>query len=203
MSLPFAFHTTLQTVPADVPYLKADPASVRAWNAQLEARWSGAGRLPRIGVVWAGSPGHANDRARSISLDTFRPLLDRRAQFINLNRRIMATDADTLDAHSVWCPGDLLVDFAQTAALIEKLDLVITVDTSVAHLAGALGKPVWILLGVPTDFRWMLEREDSPWYPTARLFRQTARGDWNELVRRVGAALDDWLAVRTDADPRR
>ncbi len=203
MSLPFAFHTTLQTVPARIPYLKADPASVRQWHALLEERARESGRLPRIGAVWAGSPRHANDRARSVPLHAFRSLFGRAAQFINLNKQLVAADADTLESHSVWCPGDLLVDFAQTAALVENLDLVVTVDTSVAHLAGALGRPVWILLGVPTDFRWMLERDDSPWYPTARLFRQRARGDWDELIRRTGAALDDWLAARTDADPAR
>jgi tetratricopeptide (TPR) repeat protein len=188
MSLPLAFRTDFASVPARVPYLRADPARVAAWRERLGA----AGR-PRVGFAWSGSSGLRNDR-RSMTLAQMLPLVAGEIDWVSLQKEVAAADAPLLaarDAVRDAAPG--LVDFAETAALVELLDLVITVDTSVAHVAGALAKPVWILLPhSPHDWRWLLGREDSPWYPQARLFRQRAPGDWAEVVERVARALAQW-----------
>ncbi|HLZ20090.1 MAG TPA: glycosyltransferase family 9 protein, partial [Smithellaceae bacterium] len=141
---------------------------------------------PRIGLAWSGSAAHTNDRHRSIPLETLLPLLGIHAEFHSLqkeyreaDRRILMTEENLID-HS-----DRIGDFGDTAALMEEMDLVISVDTAAAHLAGALGKPVWVLLPCIPDFRWLQHREDSPWYPTARLFRQTTPGDWNPVLERI------------------
>lgn len=187
MSLPLAFRTTLETIPAAVPYLSADPARVAAWRARL-----GPAAGPRIGLAWSGRPTHRNDANRSIPLATLAPLLAAGADFVSLQKELREHDRQGLAAlPALRHYGALLQDYDDTAALIACLDLVITVDTSVAHLAGALGRPVWILLPSNPDWRWLLEREDCPWYPTARLFRQARMGDWGEVLRRVGAALRD------------
>jgi tetratricopeptide (TPR) repeat protein len=185
LSLPLAFDTRLTDVPARVPYLRAPPEAVRLWRDRLRG-------LPRpyVGLAWAGNPAHGNDRRRSLALERIANLLSAPAQFVSLQRDLRDGDAERLPrlpqlAHF----GEALTDFGETAALIESLDLVISVDTAVAHLAGAMGKPVWILLPVVPDWRWLLDREDSPWYPTARLFRQTAAGDWDGVLRRVEGAL--------------
>jgi tetratricopeptide (TPR) repeat protein len=187
MSLPHIFGTTGSTIPGDAPYLAVDPALERTWGERLQL-WP----RPRVGLVWAGNPRHENDANRSMPAAAFTPLL--RKQNITLfSLQVGATDAD-----KAWLAGapihDLapgLSDFADTAAAIAQLDLVISVDTAVAHLAGALGRPVWLLVPFVPEWRWMLERTDSPWYPTMRLFRQTAPGDWDALMARVAAALDD------------
>ncbi len=190
MSLPFAFRTTLHTVPATVPYLRADPQVVARWRSVLDSAGT-----PRVGLVWAGNPRHAKDRERSIPLETLAPLFEVTAEFIGLNKEVRDRDRMALRHFPVRALGEQIADFADTAALIENLDLVITVDTAVAHLAGALAKPVWILLDTRADFRWMLDREDTPWYPTARLFRQATPGDWAAVIRRVARALDARLAT--------
>lgn len=189
MSLPLAFNTRLDSIPAAVPYL-AVPADRRdTWRARLGA--PSAGRR-RIGLCWSGNPGFSADQFRSIALALFQPLLsDPRLEVVLIQTDIRDGD----DAVVAASPGvvDLrrdLGDFADTAAVIEQLDLVVSVDTAVAHLAGGLGRPVWILLPFGADWRWMQERNDSPWYPTARLFRQAAMGDWAPVLASVRAALN-------------
>ncbi|KVQ53422.1 glycosyltransferase 9 family protein [Burkholderia territorii] len=187
MSLPFAFRTTLDTVPADVPYLRADPRRRAAWLERLDAA-APPGRL-RVGVVWSGNPHHANDENRSMTFAALAPLVALDATFVSLQVGVRARDADAFAASGVLSFEAALTDFAETAALVDTLDLVIAVDTSVVHLAGALGRPVWVLLPRVPDWRWLLERDDSPWYPTATLFRQGRPGDWPALVERVAQAL--------------
>jgi tetratricopeptide (TPR) repeat protein len=189
MSLPLAFKTTIDTIPANIPYFFADPVKTIEWQDRI-----GAGDQPRIGLVWSGNPTHKNDRNRSLSLSQMAPLFDLPFEFHCLQKDIREEDRETLQRYpQLDIHADELQDFSDTAALIEAMDLVISVDTSVAHLAGAMGKPLWLLLPYVPDYRWMLERSDSPWYPSARLFRQPAMGDWNYVlmeVRQALAALD-------------
>jgi hypothetical protein len=186
LSLPLAFGTELDTIPRDLPYVRADGDRVAVWRSCLPA---GGGK--RIGLVWAGRSAHGNDQNRSIDLARLRPLFDARGvQLVSLQRELRPGDAAILESSpAVTHLGDQLSDFADTSAVIECLDVVVTVDTSVAHLAGAMGKPVWILLPFSPDWRWLLGREDSPWYPTVRLFRQPAIGDWDSVIARVRAEL--------------
>ena len=186
MSLPHALGTTLATIPAAVPYLSASPERIAAWRDRL-----GAVPTPRIGLTWAGNPQHTNDAHRSIALAALLPMLaDASVSIVTLQKELRPGDAELLARQPrVTRLGDELATFDDTAAAIVALDLVITVDTSIAHLAGALGKPVWILLPFVPDWRWLLDRDDSPWYPTARLFRQSVRGDWADVIARVGAAI--------------
>ena len=167
-SLPLAFETRLETIPGATPYLGVPERSAE-WEARL-----GPHDRPRIGLAWSGNPRHSNDRNRSIALEALAPLFDLPARFVSLQTDVRPDDAVTLRAQSRMLDlGSTLTNFADTAALIARLDLVVSVDTSVAHLAGALGTPVWILLPFSPDWRWLLDRQDSPWYPTARLFRQS------------------------------
>lgn len=182
LTLPLAFKTTIDTIPAEIPYLSADPNRMALWQEQL-----GRKIQPRIGLAWSGSAVHKNDRNRSIPLSAFADLVSRgNVQFISLQKEVRGTDKAELAAHSEILTFDALTDFADTAALVATLDLIITVDTSVAHVAGAMGKAVWILLPFNADWRWLIDRENSPWYPTARLFRQSAFGNWGDVLRRVG-----------------
>jgi tetratricopeptide (TPR) repeat protein len=190
MTLPLVFGTTLETIPSQVPYLHADAALVRHWRQRVGKL---DGKL-KIGLNWAGNPDQKGDRHRSTTLSTLGPLAAvGDAVFVSLHK-------GTAGGQATKPPRGLklvdwtaeLNDFADTSALIENLDLVITTDTSVPHLAGALGKPVWTLLPFAADWRWMLRREDSPWYPTMRLFRQKKPWDWAEVVRRVAQALGEW-----------
>jgi tetratricopeptide (TPR) repeat protein len=186
LSLPLRFGTRIETIPSTTPYLRA-PVDGQDWNARL-----GRKDRPRIGLVWAGNPKHRDDRKRSIDLDVLLPLFDVAATFVSLQKDSRAADEAVLAKRSdIIDVGPSLNSFADTAALISHLDLVISVDTSVAHLAGALGRPVWVLLPFVPDWRWLLDRDDSPWYPTARLFRQTDTGDWRGVVGRVCTALHD------------
>jgi hypothetical protein len=154
------------------------------WEARLGPR-----TRPRIGLVWSGNPHHVHDRKRSIPLDAFVPLLDVEATFVSLQKDVRAGDEITLRRQrDILNFGSSLEDFADTARLISSLDLVISVDTSVVHLAGALAKPVWVLVPYLPDWRWLLNRDDNPWYPTMRLFRQTAARDWHEVIARVREA---------------
>ncbi|KVG10218.1 tetratricopeptide repeat protein [Burkholderia vietnamiensis] len=187
MSLPFAFRTTLDTVPADVPYLHADPRRRAAWRARLDA--AAPSRRLRVGLAWSGNPHHANDENRSMTLAALAPLMALDATFVSLQVDVRARDAAAFAAGGVLSFANALTDFAETAALVDVLDLVIAVDTSVVHLAGALGRPVWVLLPRVPDWRWLLERDDSPWYPHATLFRQRLPGDWPAVVERVADAL--------------
>jgi hypothetical protein len=183
MSLPLAFATTIETIPATVPYLYADPAKQAVWQRCL-----GPKIRPRIGLAWVGSRWHKNDRKRSIPSGLLAPLLELPLEFHTLQPDLGSEDIDALSKYdNVYWHRDIQ-DFSDTAAIVSELDLVISVDTSVAHLAGALGKQVWVLLPFMPDFRWMLDRNDSPWYPTATLFRQSAMGDWLSVVAKVAGA---------------
>jgi tetratricopeptide (TPR) repeat protein len=184
LSLPGAFATTLETIPARARYFEAEPERLAKLEALLGPR-----RGLRIGLALSGNPSHRNDDNRSIALARLAPLLGHEADWIALQNEVRPTDAAALKASGVRFFGEALGDFADAAALTELMDLVITVDTSLAHLAGALGKPVWILLPFNPDWRWMLDRSDSPWYPTVRLFRQPRRGDWESVLSEVRTAL--------------
>jgi len=181
MSLPLAFRTDLSSIPAETPYIRSEPARVAAWRTRL-----GANDRPRVGLVWRGSTALKHDR-RSMDLAQMLPLVRDGIDWISLQKEVSEADGAVLASRrEIRHFGDELRDFADTAALIELTDLVVTIDTSVANLAGAMGKPVWILLPYnPHDWRWMLDREDSIWYPTARLFRQSTAGDWAGLIDRV------------------
>lgn len=184
MSLPLAFGTRLPTVPADGPYLHADPERVAVWQEKLGERTS-----PRVGLVWSGNPRHRNDHHRSIPLAGFLQAVQGPARFVALQKDVAAADRARLTRRGITSWAREQRDLADTAALIDALDLVVAVDTSVAHLAGAMGKPVWLLLPWTPDWRWLLHRDDSPWYPSMRLFRQPAAGDWASMLQRVGAEL--------------
>jgi tetratricopeptide (TPR) repeat protein len=201
LSLPLAFRTRLESVPSAIPYLRATPSAVRNWNARLGPR-----NRVSIGLVWSGRPDHKNDHNRSIELNTLLPLLDCDATFVSLQWEVRPCDTAVLkDRSDLIQFGGELNDFSDTAAIISNLDLVISVDTSVAHLAGALGKPTWILLPYAPDWRWLLDREDSPWYPTARLFRQSQARTWDDVITRVHDALHHVVAnhERHDTEPQR
>ncbi len=191
MSLPCAVGTTLETIPATTPYLTADPADVDHWRERL----AGLAGL-RVGLCWAGGRTRhlskiATDRRRSITLDRLAPLGELSGvQFISLQKGAPAAEA----AHppqgmKLQDFTEDLHDFADTAALVDNLDLVISVDTAIAHLAGALGKPVWVLNRFDTCFRWPRDRDDSPWYPSLRQFRQPTPGDWDSVISRARGAL--------------
>jgi hypothetical protein len=185
MSLPRAFRSELASVPRDVPYLSVPASAAEKW------RWLQADSArPRIGLAWSGNPEHTNDRERSIRFELLEPLLSLPATFISLQREYRSYDlADLKQESRVLDLSERISDFSDTAAIIQNLDLVIAVDTSVAHLAGALGAKLWLLLPSAPDFRWMLNRLDSPWYPTARLFRQAEKEDWTGVIERVRGEL--------------
>ncbi len=187
MSLPFALKTTMATIPAEVPYVAPPREKVDRWMRRIEGRGTG----PRIGLAWSGRPRQGEFSNRPIPLRLLSSILGTPGvRFVALQKDLRDGDAGLLAAHpAVINLGPELADFADTAAVLSLLDLVISVDTSVAHLAGALGKPVWILLQFSADWRWLLDRSDSPWYPSARLFRQPAAGDWESVVPRVREAL--------------
>jgi tetratricopeptide (TPR) repeat protein len=186
LSLPLAFRTSLATIPAAVPYLHARDEVTQRWKERL-ARVPGL----KVGLAWSGNPVHVNDRNRSLPFATIARLASPGVSLVSLQKEVRDGDQAALSEAGVAHFGDLLTDFEATAGLVAALDLVITVDTSVAHLAGALGKPVWILLPFSPDWRWMLERQDTPWYPSARLFRQPRIGEWESVIEAVRAALAD------------
>jgi len=202
LSFPRVFKTDLASIPADVPYIHAAPERAARWQAHIRRD----GRL-NVGLVWAGGRDFAGDRQRTVGLKAMLPLLgDARIRYVSLHTELREEDAALVAAHpEILHFGSELKDFAETAAAIAQLDLVISVDTAVAHLAGAMAKPVWILLPFNPDFRWLLGREDSPWYPTARLFRQPTAGDWPSVVARVREALAARVQARVsdDKDPVR
>jgi ADP-heptose:LPS heptosyltransferase len=186
MSLPKLFKTDLDSIPAPIPYLSADPAKVEHWRLRLGGR---PGR--KIGLAWAGRITHPNDRNRSMSLAQLAPLAAvKNVQWISLQKGPAEAEARTPQAGlEITDVSSELTDYSDTAALIANLDLVISVDTSVVHVAGAMGKPVWVLLPFIPDWRWLLDRPDSPWYPTMRLFRQRAVGDWEPVVQGIAEKL--------------
>lgn len=184
MSLPAKLGTELATIPSKTPYLHVDEASAAHWRARI-AHLSGT----RIGLCWSGSATHAGDALRSVALNQMRTLTDvPGVSFVSLQKDVRPSDREALlsNEHLLDVMSEIS-DLHDTAALITALDLVITVDTSIAHLVGALGKPVWILLPFAPDWRWLTAREDSPWYPTARLFRQDESRTWEPVLARVAA----------------
>jgi tetratricopeptide (TPR) repeat protein len=193
-SLPLAFGTRLDTVPSAVSYVPApSEPRVHAWEARL-----GPHDKLRVGLVWSGNPAHGNDRNRSMPLVALSAIMDVDARFISLQKDVRATDRAILfERTEITDLTEHLSDFADTAALMACLDLVITVDTSVAHLAGALGRPTWILLPYTPDYRWLLDRDDSPWYPTVRLFRQGEDRDYANVLKRVRAELENRIVAFT------
>jgi hypothetical protein len=186
LSLPLAFGTELDSIPAAVPYLRPPEARLAAWSARLGPRVR-----PRVGLCWWG---FQHIPKRSIPGFMLAPLLGcEDLEFHAVQKDITPSDADWLARHpSVRVHAAALRDFADTAALLQQMDLVISIDTAVAHLAGALGRPVWIMLPFSPDWRWLRGREDSPWYPSARLFRQGRSEVWPDVVQRVAAALQAW-----------
>jgi tetratricopeptide (TPR) repeat protein len=185
-SLPLAMQTEAGTVPTPIPYLTADPARVAQWSARIEALpW------PRIAIAWSGNPAHENDRNRSIPLVRLAPLFSIPASFVSIQRDVRDAEAMQLAGERrLTHVGDALQDFSDTAAVLALCDLVIAVDTAPAHLAGALGRPLWVLVPFAPDWRWTLDGETTPWYPAARLFRQGSLGDWDAVIARVAAALN-------------
>jgi tetratricopeptide (TPR) repeat protein len=195
MSLPHLLGTTLDTIPGEVPYLTARREDVAAWRERL----AGAPR-PRIGLVWAGDANHENDHNRSMPAHFLAPLVaDAPAGFFSLQVPARGELSAVFPAGRVADLAPTLADFADTAAVVANLDLVISVDTAVAHLAGALARPVWLLLPRVPEWRWLLDREDSPWYPTMRLFRQHEAGDWQGLVDRATRVLRAWCSERRES----
>ena len=195
-SLPLAFGTRLDTIPAPIPYLPAPAESlVQAWEGRLEGSL-GPRKGLRVGVVWSGRPTHLNDHNRSIPLGVLARILDADASFVSLQKDPRPADRAVLAQTGIVDLTPHLTDFAETAALVSCLDLVIGVDTSVVHLAGALGRPTWILLPYAPDWRWLLDRDDSPWYPTVRLFRQTTSGNWDGVLDSVRTELARLVAAK-------
>lgn len=184
LSLPLAFKVDLGNISGE-PYLHSEPKKRAQWQERL-----GASTQPRIGLVWSGSTGHQNDHNRSLALADMRGLLSEQADCYCLQKELRPADrAELANTPGIEFLGEAFEDFSDTAAVVALMDLVITVDTSVAHLAGAMGKEVWLLLAYSPDWRWLLERSDSPWYRSARLFRQSAPGDWAGVLAQVQAAL--------------
>jgi hypothetical protein len=185
-SLPLALGTEVTTIPGPMSYVSPDEARIAKWRTRLPP-----GAAPRVALAWSGSAAHPNDRNRSIALARLAPLLALEGiEFVSAQRELRGEDADAL-AGLARLPhiGEELVDFDDTAAVLALADIVISVDTAVAHLAGAMGRPTWILLPFCPDWRWMLGREDSPWYPSVRLFRQASAGDWEAVISRVRGEL--------------
>jgi Tfp pilus assembly protein PilF len=195
LSLPALFGTRLETVPSRVPYLTAEPDLAARWGERLQEAAKDGGGL-KVGIVWAGSPSHGNDRNRSIGLAPFARL----AAIPGVS--LVSIQKGPTEGQAADPPGGFpllnlspdIHDFADTAAIMAGLDLVVCVDTSVAHLAGALGVPVWVLVPFAPDWRWMLDRDDSPWYPTMRLFRQDRPGSWENALDRLEQALRERAA---------
>jgi hypothetical protein len=195
MSLPLALGTTTETIPARIPYLSAQPDQIEKWRNQLGPR-----TRPRIGLAWAGRRVEPINRTRDMALASLHPLTRLDVDLISLQKEIPEQDMALLNTMpQISRLGESVSDFSDTAALIENLDLVISVDSAVTHLSGALGKPVWIMLRHSSEWRWFLKRTDSPWYPTARIFRQKAPGDWSGVVSDIVEQLQD-LIVRHKQD---
>lgn len=184
MSLPRVTRTRLESIPTPGPYLSADPARVAAWKSELPDGL-------KIGLVWAGNPEHSNDRRRSMPVEAVRPLVAVRGPtFVSLQVGVRSREVERLAPASILDVTPRLTSFMETAAVVDSLDLVIAVDTAVTHLAGAMGKPAWTLIPFDPDWRWVVARpDDTPWYPSMRLFRQPRTGDWADVVARVTAAV--------------
>lgn len=187
-SLPGILGTEQDTIPCPTPYLHAESDAAAQWRERFKPARAKDGRL--VGVVWAGRPTHPNDARRSLPLEVLRPLFSTTGvQLISLQKPVPARDAKTFAELGLRDWSEEMTDFSQTAAAIEALDQVITIDSAVAHLAGALGKPVWVMMPEPADWRWMNSRTDSPWYPSMRLFRQKRPGAWAGVIEEIVHAL--------------
>ena len=184
MSLPLALRTALDCVPAPVPYLRIDVGLQAQWRARL-----GAGGPLRVGLVWSGSTTHQDDHNRSIPLAELLSFLPPGPDYVSLQKEVRPSDLVALQASTLTHFGEQLQSFSDTAALCSCMDVVISVDTSVAHLSGALGQATWVLLPHLPDWRWLLDRKDSPWYPSARLYRQAQVRDWNVPLTQICADL--------------
>jgi tetratricopeptide (TPR) repeat protein len=195
-SLPLAFRTRLETIPSDVYLPRPAEARVQAWESRLQHRLGPRGKL-RVGLAWSGNPSHWDDNNRSLQLQKLSPLLDLDVAFVSLQKDPRPADRSQLEKTDIVDLTADLTDLAETAALMSCLDLVITVDTSIAHLASALGRPTWILLPCRPDWRWLLGRDDSPWYGSVRLFRQDERRDYGRVIARVRDALRMRLSARS------
>jgi tetratricopeptide (TPR) repeat protein len=181
LSLPLVFATRMDTIPAKVPYLFSDPLRVKEWERKL-----GEKRALRVGLVWSGSTIHTNDRNRSLPLSKILQGIPPEVSLYSLQKEVRESDRATVESRKdIVDFSEELRDFSDTAALIYLMDVVVCVDTAVAHLAGALGKRVWVLLPFVPDWRWLLDRDDSPWYPTMRLFRQLRLDDWGDVLVKV------------------
>ena len=189
MSLPGVFQTRLETIPSNTPYLFAEDCNVVKWRRFV----SGPKPVYKIGIVWAGKPGHTNDHNRSCGMDLFLPLSQiPGVQLFSLQKgEAVARLKEVSHGGAIVNLGERFVDFEDTAGAIANLDLIVSVDTAVAHLAGAMGKPVWLLLPFVPDWRWMLDRTDTPWYPAMRIFRQPEAGDWHTVFRNVSDSLKE------------
>ncbi len=196
LSLPLAFATELATIPADVPYITPPEERISTWRDRMPRR------RPLIGLAWSGDRGHDNDLNRSMGLETLAPLLDLAdVSFVNLQHEVRERDLPILQkSANVFSIEPKFSDFADTAAAVALLDAVISVDTAVAHLAAAMGKPLLLLLPFAADFRWLRERQDSPWYPTARLYRQPKFGDWESVI---GAVRQDLMRAKFFSSARK
>jgi Glycosyltransferase family 9 (heptosyltransferase) len=195
LSLPLAFATRLETIPSQMPYLSAPTDKIEAWRNRL-----GTHDALRVGLVWAGDPrkqtpgAHRIDRQRSLTFDQLAPIfpvLDCKFYSLQKGGDAVAQLHNSALRHRVVDWSEDFHDFSDTAALIDNLDLVIAVDTSVAHVAGALGKPLWLINRYNTCWRWLLDRDDSPWYPSLRQFRQDSTRQWDPVMARIAAALQD------------
>jgi tetratricopeptide (TPR) repeat protein len=195
--LPRLHGTRIDNVPASVPYLRADPEKVAVWRERLDALTPRGFR--RVGVVWAGRPTHNNDRRRSATLAAFAPLFSLpRTMLVSLQKGPSADQAGRYFGRAPFVNfGAEIETYDDTMAIIDCLDVVVTVDTSVGHLAAAMGRPAWIMLATAPDWRWLLERSDTPWYPTVRLFRQTVARQWSDVTQRVADGLREWFHPAT------
>jgi hypothetical protein len=187
-SLPGTLGTELHTIPSAVPYLQAEPAALAGWTERLAGLRAGGAML--VGIVWAGRPTHPNDSRRSLPLQALAPLgAVPGVRLVSVQKPVPARDAAAFAALGLTDFAPQLTDFAQTAALVSALDLVVTIDSAVAHLSGAVGKEAWVMMPTPADWRWLHDRTDSPWYPSLRLFRQKRPGAWDTVLEGVAAAL--------------
>jgi hypothetical protein len=191
--LPGVFGVTVDTIPAETPYLQANPEAYRRWGVRLDAEIPP--EKPRVGLFWSGRPTHLQNHRRSLRLAQLAPILDvPGVQFVGIQVPVPEQDKPEIAARENFLDlSESLTSFAETAAVISHLHLVISVDSAVAHLTGALGKPIWTLIYRPADWRWLINRSDTPWYPTMSLFHQENMGDWEPVIRRVAAELESLL----------
>ena len=191
MSLPLAFNTNIDSIPYSGKYLRSNKSKLTYWASKL-----GEKQTLRVGLVWSGNAEHKNDKHRSILLADLIKHLPLHCQYVSLQKEVREIDKSALNSNAnILHFGDELNDFADTAALCECIDIVISVDTSVAHVSGAIGKETWLLLPFCPDWRWMLDRDDSPWYPSVKLYRQSNIGDWGSAFLKVNADLAGLIKV--------